>query len=426
MSSYSTLYIDRREVASFRAPVDPTMLLLFTRNDKRVRRYTATEKPYYGEDDDGLVTCHELVANPSTLRDRLDVLGISRSAVAAFFDQEVGDRLRRNAVLSASIDAASIDPVEVKALLNVESHALAGLTFHHWAEQVSKAPIEPADGLEHRAEPGTWRWLVSFWDDADPRYVVRAFIEAMHNAHEVVLDVTELIGGGWFDEGVDPREAALEHFTWAASNGASVIILPEGRNDADVLDLAIRVLRPHLAGFLRVARFDMPRDGGAGSLVSTIRTLAAAGIANRVVALFDNDTAAIDALSTLDRRSVPANIRVLTLPAIEFASAYPTIGPTGLTTTDINGLAASIEVYLGSDVLTDPKTGQLRPVQWTGYNKKMKRYQGEVLEKSDVLDAFRTKAEKVLADPSLMSAKEWSNIEAVLFHILAALSDHSE
>jgi hypothetical protein len=60
--------------------------------------------------------------------------------------------------------------------------------------------------------------------------------------------------------------------------------------------------------------------------------------------------------------------------------------------TDINGSACSIELYLGRPALTE-QSGKLTPVQWTGYEKSLSRYQGELVDKCAVqqryLDALR-------------------------------------
>jgi hypothetical protein len=56
--------------------------------------------------------------------------------------------------------------------------------------------------------------------------------------------------------------------------------------------------------------------GGAGPLVNMVRAFAASGIANRVVALFDYDTAAADALRNLDLQSLPTNIHVRQYPEL--------------------------------------------------------------------------------------------------------------
>ena len=55
--------------------------------------------------------------------------------------------------------------------------------------------------------------------------------------------------------------------------------------------------------------------------------------------------------------TLPSNFRVLQLPHLAWAEAYPTLGPTGLIDANINGLASSIELYLGKSALTDRSGG---------------------------------------------------------------------
>lgn len=50
---------------------------------------------------------------------------------------------------------------------------------------------------------------------------------------------------------------------------------------------------------------------------------------------------------------------------------------------DINGCACSIELYLGTAALSG-EDGSLVPVQWRGYEAKLKRYQGELVDKNSV------------------------------------------
>jgi hypothetical protein len=55
---------------------------------------------------------------------------------------------------------------------------------------------------------------------------------------------------------------------------------------------------------------------------------------------------------------------------------------------DVNGVAGSIELYLGRDALTSNQN-QLPPVQWTGFDSGIRQYQGEVLEKDRIYERFR-------------------------------------
>ena len=82
--------------------------------------------------------------------------------------------------------------------------------------------------------------------------------------------------------------------------------------------------------------------------------------------------------------------------------SYPTLGPSGNTEMDVNGLAASIELYLGRDVLTQDD-GSLTPVQWKGYNETVGQYQGEVMRKAQLQHAFNKKADSALANSALLA-----------------------
>jgi hypothetical protein len=89
------------------------------------------------------------------------------------------------------------------------------------------------------------------------------------------------------------------------------------------------------------------------------------------------------ALDLAEQGEVGATNQVA-LPYLKFARRYPTIGPNGALRTDINGCACSIEVYLGEAALTG-EDGVLMRVQWKGDESKLKRYQGELLDKKSVV-----------------------------------------
>ncbi len=409
----------RTEVMSFRDDVEPTMLLLFTEADRRVRRYRPKTRSQYEVDDDGWVTCVELAAPVNVIRDRLDVLGISPAAVAEVLKASVAQKLEfAQRWLDEKYEENSRD---YERHVTTEIDLLRRLDFDTWCTRVR--------GLDRRRKnvddswhAGSLRWLLDLWAHVDPRFVVRAVIEALPNAREIMMDLTGLVEGGWLPADLSPRDAALEHFTWVAANASPAIILTEGSTDARIISAAIKVLRPHLEGFLRVAEFSEGREGGAGSLANAVRSFAAAGVANRVVALFDNDTGAAEAISTLDMKSLPANLLVLTLPRLESAGSYPTIGPTGMSSMDVNGLACSIELYLGSDVLRG-NDGRSQPVQWRGFNQKLQRYQGELIDKRRAQEAFIDKAQAALASPRVRQVQDWTGMELVLTTIIESVSE---
>ena len=211
----------------------------------------------------------------------------------------------------------------------------------------------------------------------------------------------------------------------AAINGP-VVVLTEGRTDAEFLTAGLRILYPHLTDLIRFLDYDYRPEGGVGALVRMVRAFSAAGIVNRVVAVFDNDTAAADGLKILETDKLPRHIRVIRYPSFDLASSYPTLGPPtadspqgSLSLADVNGSAGSIELYLGKDVLTR-EDGTLRPVQWRSFIPGISRYQGEVIEKDSIHTSFRAKCAMALKDHASVQAQDWEGLRIVIDAIRVA------
>ncbi|MGD0522402.1 MAG: toprim domain-containing protein [Terracidiphilus sp.] len=194
-----------------------------------------------------------------------------------------------------------------------------------------------------------------------------------------------------------------------------ILILTEGKSDSKLLRSSLQRLFPHLEhmySFLDHSSFRAP--GGTGDLERLARGFAGAGVSNRVIVLFDNDTAGVAAAKRLREAKLPLNFYVLSLPDIEIARSYPTLGPTGMTHTDINGRACGIELYCGKSALT-AEDGELCPIQWTGYDRAMERYQGEPLEKEKIKERF---FERLKNSPDPESDPEFSSICLILKMIM--------
>ena len=107
------------------------------------------------------------------------------------------------------------------------------------------------------------------------------------------------------------------------------------------------------------------------------------------------------------------------LPDIEFANSYPTIGPNGEECMNINGRACSIELFLGRDVLS--MNGELIPVHWKGYIDKTGTYQGEVLKKSEIQEAFVKKYSTAIKnDNHIIDNEHWTEMYQLLECIFSA------
>src|SRR5205823_12551628 len=209
---------------------------------------------------------------------------------------------------------------------------------------------------------------------SDIRCFLRALLEVIPDSATVTQELTDLVEGEYFEVGANMTEWALQTLKGDYSINSPVIVLTEGSTDSECIRRALGVLYPELTEYYSFMDLAVRAPGGAGSLVHVVKAFAGAGIENRIVALFDNDTSGHAALSLLQGIRLPQTIRALTYPTIDSARSYPAIGPTGMVNQDINGSACSVELYFGRDVLM--ASGSLVPVQWRGYDDRLKRYQG--------------------------------------------------
>lgn len=254
----------------------------------------------------------------------------------------------------------------------------------------------------------------------DIRFLIRLACELAPSKSYVIQDVTSLINDEYYEEDEKICFNASRELIKGYSKNSSRIILTEGKADAKILKESLELLYPHLSEYYSFFDFNaLKSPGGAGNLVNLVKAFATAGVENHVVALFDNDTAARDAVRSLKNLQLPSNIVFRHYPQLELLNDYPTIGPNGLTNMNINGLAASIELYLGVDILRNDQ-GDLTPVQWKGYIESLKSYQGEILHKSSLQSDFYKKRKRCLTETYLLQQTDWSGIIAILEDIFRA------
>ena len=291
-----------------------------------------------------------------------------------------------------------------------------------WVAMLASSPSEP--GFRWDAGTGGRSWLLDELTGWDPRYALRAVLLAFPGS-DAVLATADIAQGAEQPQPASLPSAAMAAVSARAGAYAPVVVLTEGKTDAEFLAAGLKVLRPHLTDLIRFLDYGRKPQGGAGALATTVKAFAAAGIANRVVAVFDNDTAGADAMRPLATARLPPQIQVIAYPDLDLAREYPVLGPStaespgGTLLSDVNGLAASIELYLGRDVLTGPD-GTLRPVRWRPGQPGAGRRQGEVTGKDAIQQAFRAKSKAALENPANAGQQDWSGLRLIIDAICAA------
>jgi hypothetical protein len=336
-------------------------------------------------DDEGELDFFQVTS--SQMLDRMHLLGIDLAATEAAFR-----------------DAFTGIPKE---------HRPARFDFSEWL----------SNGCEAIRKSGYFGYEIEYdWIDygVDVRYIMRALIEMHPGEVPVIWNLADVILRSHVPPDPDLCELEIQKRRAAAVTNLPVIVLTEGSTDAETLRGSLEVIYPHLVDFLKFMDFGSGVEGGASALLRTVKSFAASGIANRVIAIFDNDTAAAEVLSSL-RGLLPQNFRVVQYPHIALASSYPTVGPSGHSLEDVNGRAASLELYFGEDVLRQADGG-LTPVQWTGYSKKQASYQGEILNKVQLQKRFRAKLNSARSGGGVKDGEDWSGIIGILDALRSAFS----
>lgn len=206
-----------------------------------------------------------------------------------------------------------------------------------------------------------------FFDDlaVDPRLFLVLILSSQDPEEVLQLDMSELLMAGYFESSEAVSTEALQQLRDEMASSGPIIVITEGKYDSRVLGRALRVVRPDIAGYF--AFWDLEETkaaGGTDRVVANLRSFAAAGVMNRVIALVDNDAAGLAALKTLANPAPPKNYIARNLPDLDYARAYPTHGPSGPSQDDVNGRACSVEFYFGLECLIGPD-GNPVPIQWT-------------------------------------------------------------
>lgn len=410
VNTHGSLRVGQISVPLSKSGVSPELLAAF-HPDMLQERIVPWDDTY----DDRVV---EFRAPARQVARRLDLMGIDRDAVLSLLDSQLAEEIE-------SLDYDDFPrylPLASAQELEENRDFLRSLTAGAWVELVGRSSPMPATHGEFFPVPGSCSWLMKEVEDWNELHALRIILLALPDA-EVVLDISDLIA---FKRVTNQGKVSLSSLGVAWSHpplGAPLIVLTEGRTDSEFIGAAVHVLYPYLSDLIKFLEWERRPEGGVSALKRMTISFGAAGVANRIVAIFDNDTAAADVLRSLDLTSLPANIRVLRYPDLDLARHYPTLrSPEGsMDVSDVNGLAGSIELYLGRDVL-ELDGGSLCPVQWKSFINGMQRYQGEITHKRKIQDAFRDKCKQALCVPEKVTEQDWDGMRSIIEAILSSFS----
>ena len=411
MGSYCKLHFDDINVLSYKSSVPDDFVYLFQESDRRL--VVRADEDHESDEGLGKFDIQYSAARAVVLR-RLDLAGYTKDKARNSFDEWHKNALETWSEYAKDGDWAT-DTVD----------ALRSFTFGEWQKRIKDVLLTRydfnrsteafTDEIDRKMRDSGEDWL---FFGSDYLMALRAMLDTLSDIREVILDISDLVHGG--DIGEDERICEQRRASDARERSIlePTVIIAEGSTDTIVLRRSLERLYPEFADYIAFFDYDGSNaDGGTSFVVKFLRAFTAARISTSFLAIFDNDAVGVEAFNTAKALRLPDNIKVTLLPKIALASSYPTIGPQGDHEVDVNGRAASIELFLGRHNLTTD--GKLIPVVWTNFVSKIATYQGVLRDKSKPFDRFLE--ETVRHDASVDYAARYPELVVLWEHIFAIL-----
>ncbi|MBA7628037.1 hypothetical protein ES703_35507 [subsurface metagenome] len=430
MGSYSSLEICGYPLWSTKYSVDQMIMTLFRESDKKIyeQRIADRNPLVWGVDieaGDDTETVYQYSICGEYAAQRLDVMGFTLDKAKEKFNEGV----------KAEIDNDLIIPEILRSEREKKARLLSQYTFEKWMDTFRllierKIPPWASSNEKEKLSP-LLRFVLDDDDTyfyhgfpvSDIRYFLRAVLEVVDSTDELVLDITELVHAGEYTGTEELSKIVIAEFSEQYVASSAIIVLTEGATDTRILSETLSLLYPHLLEYFSFLDFGVSNmEGGAANLVRIVRAFTGSGVVNRIIAVFDNDTAARDAMKGLDALNIPKNIVTMRYPPIPYANNYPTIGPQGSKSMNVNGLAGSLELYFGEDILkTD--VNEFTPILWKGYNQRLKQYQGEIDNKTELQSSYLRKVQKCRKNRENLLKYDWSAMRSIFETIFKTFSE---
>lgn len=431
MGTYCELYVDNYPVLSSKSNVVDVVMTLFREGDKRVYERKVSERNplTWGliEDDGEVETVYEYSNTVTNIIDRLEIMGFTLQRVAREFKQEIKEVVQSMEESDSEfLEDLYKERIKILENVNIKSFIDAFTEIRTKKLQHSHFTHKKFDGVSPLVN-----YILNETDEfyygfpcQRLRSFLRVFLESCPKDSLVTQDITDLVAAGYYEPDDAVCEMEVNGLIEDFDINSKIIILTEGSSDREILSRSLKILYPHLCEYYSFMDFGVSNAaGGAVALVSQIKSFVGVGIANRIVALFDNDIAAFSAVRGLNKTELTKNIIIEHYPRIELSENYPTLGPTGISDMDVNGLAGSIEIYLGKEVLNI--NGHLTPVQWKGYDSSQGKYQGELIEKTKIQQRFFKKIEVCEKEPEKIESYDWSGLRSIFNIVFNAFNEKS-
>ena len=370
---------------------------LFQKNDLKM------ENHYYAND---VVVEQEALSSPlSKVKKRLNLLGYTLKSVRQtynFFKKEHAAYSSKKILLSFE------EFFEILKGIEIDKIKIRKMDKDYWESDFGKYVSWIIAQKMHVTNFKTWVVSVgAFFESLDPLLIIRILSENPKNIKEnIVWRFHDVLEGGYIEKN-DVLRGPEESIKY--------LIVTEGSTDLFVIRKALELFHPEIIDFFHF--IDMQDNypfTGCSNLYKFLLGLSKVRPINKVVAIFDNDTAGNEQFNLCKKAVLPSNIKITKLPEVSIFKRFLTEGPTGKKIKNINGTAVSIECFLDLNY----KVSGSPIVRWASYNERMNSYQGSLEQKEKYVRIFK--------GVRLKSKYDFSKIKVLCEHIINSCRNFDE
>ncbi|QTR45034.1 hypothetical protein J9253_13570 [Thiothrix litoralis] len=431
MDTYANISINEYTISSSKNNINPYLMIIFVESEKL--RSIEKDKNIFDDEPVEEIITWKYITSVAKAIDRLEIIGYTLDKIKKSYKISYTDSIdkflekRFHSTLSKTLNEILEEGKIRKKLKDLTVDDFIEAFKQLKENQIDLIALKnsriPNKGISFLAN-----YILAYssgketfdYPDNNQRCYLRCILEAFDPSDVISLDLTWLDLAETLDCKGEIRNDSINELNKNIAENSKILILTEGKTDKEILERSLRLRYPHLVDYYLFMPFHFGEldekheiESSASLLVKRIESFVACCINNRVIGLLDNDKAGIEAESKINKKNLPSNIKLIHYPDISLANEYPahdkqTNDQPSTTMCNINGKAASIEIYYGNDILTEENN--LIPIQWTE-----KKDQGN-FQKNKKKQLFKKMQEKLSIcekDHTKINNYDWSGIDAI-------------
>ncbi len=412
MGSYTELTIDEYPVLSSKSYVSE-IRYIFCESDKKIFNRSIKDRNSIvlgNINDEDLEIAYEYQTTVKIAIERLEIMGYSLNKTLLDFTASKDELVREWTDFLEFPDTHSMNEIYTEKIKLLQSSNFNDFVKSFIELRTKKVPNYETDKNYNLTSLSKYLidggWFLNF-PSSDYYFYYRAFLESCDKHALVIQDITEVVNAGYYK----PDEEVINN---SMENEEKITILAEGISDINIISKSMSLLYPQFFNFFNFKDFNISNaSGSANQLTLEIKNLIAINHKGKVIALFDNDGEGLTQVKILKKINIPENFVILMYPNLPLLENYPT---SNNKFENVNGVAGSIEMYLGKDILKEKK--EFIPIQLSV----QKIPQGKLNSKTNLQKNYFKKIIKCQKEVSCINDYDWSEMKLLLNEIFYAFN----